>query len=96
MGTDPALRRETWVVSFGMEDDVDTAQLAELNARIASLRGDVSTPEEERRVALLHHQRDMSATPPSSKGRSPAANVTTVPSSASAPRSASVRTAKKG
>jgi hypothetical protein len=42
-----------------MEDDVDTAQLAELNARIASLHGDVNTPEEERRVALLHHQRDM-------------------------------------
>jgi serine/threonine protein kinase len=41
-----------------MENDVDTAQLAELNARIASLRGDASTPEEERRVALLHHQRD--------------------------------------
>lgn len=41
-----------------MESDVDTAQLAELNARIASLRGDSDTPEEERRVALLHHQRD--------------------------------------
>jgi serine/threonine protein kinase len=41
-----------------MESDVDTAQLADLNARIASLRGDSETPEEERRVALLHHQRD--------------------------------------
>jgi serine/threonine-protein kinase len=41
-----------------MESDVDTAQLADLNARIASLRGDSESPEEERRVALLHHQRD--------------------------------------
>lgn len=41
-----------------MESDVDTAQLAELNARIASLRGDSDTLEEQRRVALLHHQRD--------------------------------------
>jgi serine/threonine-protein kinase len=41
-----------------MESDVDTAQLADLNARIASLRGDADTPEEERRVALLRHQRD--------------------------------------
>jgi len=41
-----------------MESDVDTAQLAELNARIASLRDDAPTPEEERRISLLHHQRD--------------------------------------
>ncbi len=41
-----------------MESDVDTAQLADLNARIASIRDDAPTPEEERRVALMHHQRD--------------------------------------
>ena len=41
-----------------MESDVDTAQLTDLNARIASLRDDTRTPEEERRVSLMHHQRD--------------------------------------
>ena len=40
-----------------MESDVDSAHLAELNARIASLRDD-ATPEEERRISLMRHQRD--------------------------------------
>ena len=42
-----------------MENDVDTRLLAELNARVAALRGDGETPDDERRVALLRKQREM-------------------------------------
>jgi serine/threonine-protein kinase len=41
-----------------MEHDVDAALLAELDARLAALRGDGDSPEEQRRVALLRRQRD--------------------------------------
>jgi serine/threonine-protein kinase len=41
-----------------MERDADTALLADLNARVAALRGDGDTPDEQRRVALLRRQRD--------------------------------------
>lgn len=41
-----------------LETDVDTTLLAELNARVAELRGEGETPDDQRRVALLRKQRE--------------------------------------
>jgi serine/threonine-protein kinase len=41
-----------------MEQDVDTTLLAELNARVAALRDEGDTTDDQRRVALLRKQRD--------------------------------------